>query len=347
MKNRNTAATALGAFLSLVAAQVQAKPVVLRLHEMLAPDAAFSRLGLLKWATLVEKESHGQIRIEIHDSMKLGGKPAQLYDQARDGTVDLSWVVLGYSAGRFPATTTFELPFMVANGEATSRALQGFCALRCKDEFADVHVIAWHTHGPALIHASRAITRLEDVRGLRLRPGTAAIGEVLGKAGAVPVAMPATEVYEALRTGQIEATTIPWSSEVNTAKPASDFLHFHTAAGGTRGFYTQTFALVMNKDAYAKLSPAQRIVIDRNSGMKTAALLGRAMDESDKLGRDMAKRHGDTLITLGADETRRWRTLAQPVIDSWLNAMKAKGMDGQGMLDQARALVSKGAKRGG
>jgi TRAP-type C4-dicarboxylate transport system substrate-binding protein len=347
MKAHRQYSAMLGALLTLCAPVAHAGPTVLRLHEMLAPDAAFSRLGLQAWAKGVEDDSHGQIKIEIHDSMNLGGKPAQLFDQARDGVVDLSWVVLGYSAGRFPATTTFELPFMVANGEATSRAFQTFCMAHCAAEFADVRVIAWHTHGPALIHANRAIARLEDVQGLRLRPGSAAIGQLLGKAGATPVSMPATEVYDALKSGQIEATTIPWSSEVNTAKPASDFLHFHTQAGGKRGFYTQTFALVMNKAAYAHLSPALRAVIDRHSGLRAATQFGRAMDQSDRLGREAAQSHGDTLITLTPEETARWQALGQPVIDEWLTTMKGKGLDGPALLQEARALIAKGDKRGG
>ncbi|HZU62060.1 MAG TPA: TRAP transporter substrate-binding protein [Novosphingobium sp.] len=316
----------------------------LRLHQMLPADAAFTRLGLQAWARAVEQDAGGRLRIEIHSGMELGGKPADLYDQARDGTVDLSWVVLGYTPGRFPATTTFELPFMVRSARATSQAFQSFCTLYCASAFGDVHVIAWHTHGPALIHASRPIASLDDLRGLRLRPGSAAIGQFLAAAGATTLAMPATQVYEALRSGQIDATTIPWSSEVNTSKPASDILHFHTAAGGPRGLYTQTFALVMNQAAYRRLPAPLRAVIDRHSGLAAARLFGQAMDESDRLGRTAALAHGDRLITLGPAETARWRQAAQPVIAAWRTAMQARGLEAGRLLARANALLDRAGR---
>ncbi|MBK6999706.1 MAG: hypothetical protein IPH35_07005 [Rhodoferax sp.] len=45
--------------------------------------------------------------------MQLGGTPAQRYDRARDGVADIVWTLPGYSAGRFPKSEVFELPFMM------------------------------------------------------------------------------------------------------------------------------------------------------------------------------------------------------------------------------------------
>ena len=54
--------------------------------------------------------------------MQLGGTPVQLYDQAKDGVVDVVWTLPGNTAGRFPRIEVFELPFMMNNAEATSKA---------------------------------------------------------------------------------------------------------------------------------------------------------------------------------------------------------------------------------
>ena len=54
--------------------------------------------------------------------MQLGGTPVQLYDQAKDGVVDIVWTLPGNTAGRFPRIEVFELPFMMNNAEATSKA---------------------------------------------------------------------------------------------------------------------------------------------------------------------------------------------------------------------------------
>jgi TRAP-type C4-dicarboxylate transport system substrate-binding protein len=50
------------------------------------------------------------VSIEIFPAMTLGGKPPQLPRQARDGVVDLVWIVNTYAAGAFPRTEVFELP---------------------------------------------------------------------------------------------------------------------------------------------------------------------------------------------------------------------------------------------
>ena len=40
--------------------------------------------------------------------MQLGGTPANLYDQARDGVADVVWTLAGNSPGRFPRVEVFE-----------------------------------------------------------------------------------------------------------------------------------------------------------------------------------------------------------------------------------------------
>ena len=74
------------------------------------------------WMEKVEKDSGGRIKFEAYPAMQLGGTPVQLYDQARDGVVDIVWTLPGNTAGRFPRIEVFELPFMMNNAEATSKA---------------------------------------------------------------------------------------------------------------------------------------------------------------------------------------------------------------------------------
>ena len=64
--------------------------------------------------------------------------PPHLYDQARDGVADVVWTVPGYQAGRFPRTQVFELPFVMTNAEATSRAAWDFVQKNAMDEHKDV-----------------------------------------------------------------------------------------------------------------------------------------------------------------------------------------------------------------
>ena len=80
----------------------QSPQVTLKLHHFLPPVANVPTQFLTPWARKVEQESNGRIKIDVFPSMQLGGAPPQLYDQARDGVVDLVWTLTGYTAGRFP-----------------------------------------------------------------------------------------------------------------------------------------------------------------------------------------------------------------------------------------------------
>ncbi len=310
-----------------------AQETTLRLHQMLPPQATIPALAIAPWAKAIEDESGGRIKIELYPSMQLGGTPPQLFDQAKDGVVDIIWTVLGYTPGRFPKSEVFETPFMVSTGEATSRAFQRYVEQYAMDEFQDVHLICVHTHGPGLFHTKTPVEKLEDLKGMKIRGGSRLINEMLTLLGAEPVGMPVPEVPEALSKGVIDGTTIPW--EVTTALKSSELVHNHTGFSGDRGLYTQTFGVVMNKDAYNKLPDDLKAIIDKHSGIACADQFGKAMDEGDAKGLAVAQKLGNNIITLDEAETQRWKDAAQPVIQNWIDSTE----NGQELYDAAKKLV--------
>lgn len=311
-----------------------AEEVTLRLHQFLPATSSVPRDGIAPWAKRIEDASNGRIRIELYPSMQLGGSPTDLFDQAREGVVDLVWTVLGYTPGRFPKSEVFETPFMVTSAEATSRAFERFVEHYAMDEFDSVKLIAVHTHGPGLFHTKTPITSLTDLGGMKIRGGSRIISNMLAELGASPIGMPVTQVPEALSTGVISGTTIPW--QVTIALRTSELAHNHTGFSGPNGLYTQTFALVMNKDRYQSLPDDLKAIIDANSGIEIAAAFGRAMDKDDVVGRQMALDLGNAIVTLDAAETARWKAAAHPTIDKWIAATP----DGQMLYDAAKALVA-------
>jgi TRAP-type C4-dicarboxylate transport system substrate-binding protein len=337
---RRTALAALGAVAAAtLATTAAAQTVTLRLHQFLPPQAVIPAKALVPWAQKVEAESGGKIKVQLFHAMQLGGAPPQLFDQARDGVVDLSWTVLGYTPGRFPKTEVFELPFMSGDPEASSRAIQEYVEKFAADEFKDVKLIAVHTHGPGLFHTKAPVTGLESLRGMKIRGGSRIISNMLTKLGATPVGMPVPAVTDALSKGTIDGTTIPW--EVTPSLKVTELVKNHTTFAGKEGLYTQTFAFSMNKASYDKLPPDLKAVIDKNSGVEVAAMFGRAMDEGDKVGRQIAERSKNNIVALDMAETQRWRRTAASVETDWINEVKGKGIDGAKLAAEARALIAK------
>ena len=340
---RRAALTALGAAaLATVAGGAMAQTVTLRLHQMLPPQATIPAKALVPWAQKIEAESGGKIKVQLFHAMQLGGAPPQLFDQAKDGVVDLTWTVLGYTPGRFPKTEVFELPFMSSSAEASSKAIQEYVEKFAADEFKDVKLIAVHTHGPGLFHTKQPVTGLETLRGMKVRGGSRIINNMLTKLGATPVGMPVPAVTDALSKGTIDGTTIPW--EVTPALKVSELVKNHTTFAGDRGLYTQTCAFSMYKASYEKLPADLKKVIDNNSGLPAAAMFGRAMDEGDKAGRAIAEKAGNNIVALDAAETQRWRRTAATVETDWINEVKGKGIDGAKLASEARALIAKYSK---
>ena len=279
---------------TLFAGSAMAQQVTLRLHQFLPPQATIPAKAIIPWAQKVEKESGGKIKVQMFHAMQMGGSPAQLFDQAKDGVADITWTVLGYTPGRFVKTEVFEIPFIAPSGpnagEITSKAVWEYVDKYAGDEFKDVKLIAVHAHGPGVFHTKQAVTGLETLRGMKIRGGTRIVNNMLVKLGATPVGMPVPAVTEALSKGVIDGATTTW--EVSPSLKVTELVKNHTSFAGDKGLYNMAFAFSMNKATYDKLPPDLKKVIDNNSGLEAAAMFGRAMDEGDKAGRDIAAKAG-------------------------------------------------------
>ena len=332
------AAAALGApAFSSLAQQV----VTLKFHTFMSPTSNVW-LGMHKpWMDKVEKESNGRIKFEGYPAMQLGGTPPQLYDQAKDGVVDIVWTLPGYTAGRFPRIEAFELPFMMSNAEATSKAFWEYVQTTAVGEFKDTQVIALQVHGPGVIHTvDKPVRSVADMRGLKLRGPTRQVTKLLGVLGATPVGMPLPAIPDALSKGVINGCVIPW--EVVPSVKVNELTKFHAEFDSSGGsLYTTSFVMAMNKAKYASLAPDLKKVIDNNSGMATSAMLGKIQQGNDVAGRKSASDRGNTIYTVSAAEAQEFRRKARTVEVEWVEDMNKKGFDGKKLLDTARSLIQK------
>lgn len=320
-----------------------AQEVTLRLHQFLPPVATVPKHILKPWGDRLAELSGGRIKIEHFDGMSLGGRPSDLMDQARDGAVDMSMTVVGYTPGRFPRTEVFELPFMMTNPIATSLA---YWEMVEKDfqsnEYADVKVLGAWVHGPGVVHTNEPVTKLEDMKGKTLRGPTRVINDMLSELGAEPVGMPLPAIPEALSKGVIKGTVIPW--EVTPSIRLTELVKNHTEFGGPEALYTATIVLVMNKAKYDALPDDLRAILDAEAGAKLSAFAAEVMEAYDKPGRDIAVAAGNNIIELDEAEVARWKEAAQPVIARWVAEMDGQGIDGQALIDQAKALIAEKSK---
>jgi TRAP-type C4-dicarboxylate transport system substrate-binding protein len=336
MKTKSIILGAIAAF--ALSTTAFAQEVTLRIHQMLPAQATIPAQAIQPWAAKVQEESGGRIAFELYPAMQLGGVPADLYDQAKDGVVDIVWTIMGYTPGRFPKSEVFELPFLITNGEDSSAAFYNYVMENAADEYAGVKVLALHTHGPGLFHSQEPINNLEDLQGMKVRGGSRIISNMLAQLGAEPVGMPVTQTPEALSKGVIEATTVPW--EVTPSLRIAELVRNHTGFTSQYGLYSQTFGMFMNMDSYNNLPDDLKAVIDANAGAELSRQFGIVMDNGDSVGLKLAVEAGNNIVQLDEAETQRWIDAAQATVDQWLADMSAAGVDGQKLLDAARAAVA-------
>lgn len=330
-------ASAAALSLGLTGGMAAAQEVTLTLHQFLPPQANVPKLILDVWADKVEADSEGRIKIDRFPSMQLGGTPPELMDQAIDGVSDIVWTVVGYTPGRFPTTEVFELPFMMTNARAASRAYWEMFETHMKDtEFKDVHILGTWVHGPGLIHVNAEVRSPSDMEGLKIRGGSRLASALLEQLGASPVGMPVPAIPEALSKGVIDGTTIPW--EVTAALKIPELVEYHTEFPGN-ALYVLTFVLAMNKDRYDSLPDDLKQVVDDNSGLEFSIFAGGTMEDSDAPARQAALDRGNTVVTLTEAEAAAWQEASAPIYDAWVAEMDERGIDGQALIDEARGLI--------
>jgi len=337
----NMKKTLIAACIGVVALAANAQEVTLKVHHFLGPQSTQHVNMFGVWCDKLAKESANKLKCQIYPSMQLGGSPPQLYDQAKDGVADIVWTVAGYSAGRFPKIEVFELPFMMTNAEATSRAAWEYYDKYDRDEFKDTHLLAVHVHGPGNIYTTnKPIRTLADFKGLKLRAPTRLTNKMLAMLGATPVGMPVPAVPEALSKGVIDGAVIPYEVapgiKVNeltkyTAEPDRKF----------NALYTTVFVVAMNKAKYESLAPDLKKVLDANSGADFSAFMGKTQEAADVPGRAQMVASGSQITVIPGAELDKWRKATDTLDDQWVADVTAKGGDGKKLLQEARDLIKK------
>ncbi|MCX5810057.1 MAG: TRAP transporter substrate-binding protein [Proteobacteria bacterium] len=285
---------------------------------------------LESWCKELEKRTNGRVKVNYYPAGTL--VPAvQAYDAATKGISDVGNHVLGYTVGRFPLTEVLDLPLGYPNNTVPTKLANAFYAKFNPKEFNDVKVLWFHAQAPGIIHTkTKPINKLEDLKGMKMRTyGSNA--KLMSLLGGTPVAMPMTDVYDALSRGVAEGLMCAY--EATEGFRFGDQLKYSTENFTTS--YSAVFVVMMNKDKWNSLPPdIQKIVDDMSKEYieKYAAM----WDDIEKSGKAYLIKRGNKIISLSNEEQARWVEKAQPIFDDYVKKMKEKGLPGEEALKFAR-----------
>jgi TRAP-type transport system periplasmic protein len=303
----------------------------LRLSTFVPPVHVIYREILVPWANEVTNATNGEVKVTLYPSMQLGGKAPELYRQAVDGVADIVFTLPGYTSPAFPRTQMIELPGLKPDGVAATNMMWDLLNPYLLPEYEGVKVIAlWGAEDAGLMMRGGAIRSLADLKGKRMRAPSAAQAKQLEVMGAVPIAMPITEVYQSLERGVVDGAMLPFST-------IPDFRLGEVAKGYTIAgplFGRSSFLVAMNKKKYDSLSPKARAAIDRLSGRAlsleaTKVYLKRSMQGVESV------RGKAEVFELSAEEQKRISAVLRPIISDWIRENEAKGIPAREMLKKA------------
>jgi TRAP-type transport system periplasmic protein len=313
--------------------------VMLKLHHAQSSVSCVHANFLAPWARKIEAQSNGRIRIDIFPSMALGGRPAELFNQAHDRVADIVWAMPSETPGRFPRIETFELPFVPSRRAlVSSKAIEDFAVEFLQDEFNEIHPLCFSCADRGVLHASRPIETRAAFGGLRLDVPTRFAGAAVEVLGGQAVPMPSAQLPFAVAGRVVDGCIIPW--DMVPALKLDELFKAHTDFPDY-ALSTTTAVLAMNKTAYAELPADLKKIIDDNSGQLAASMAGTMWDLKAKAVADAVSQGVDVIVTLEPETVAHWRKATEPVIEAWRKQMKALKIDGEKLLAGARTLIEK------
>lgn len=275
-----------------------------------------------EWAREVEKRTGGKVKITIFPGGTLTPAPT-CYDGVVKGISDIGMSVLAYTKGKFPLTEVIDLPLGYTNGVAATSLINQYYAKFKPKEFDEVKILYLHAHGPGILHTKKAVNKLEELKGLRVRC-TGTVTEIVKALGGVPMSMPMGETYDALNRGMVEGSMAPIESLEGWKW--GEVVKFTTESFGSA--YSTAFFVAMNKEKWNALSADVQQTIEKVNAEwvgKTGAL----WDAVDKSGREFSLKLGNKVIPLSREENQKWAKTASPVLDEYVKRMKEKGLPGE------------------
>ncbi len=285
-----------------------------------------------EWAQEIEKRTDGKVKITVYAGETLTKAP-QVYEGVVNGVSDIGMSVFAYTRGRFPLLEGLDLPVGYPDGLTATKVANEMVKKYNPAELSDVKVLYLHAHGPGILASKKKIESISDIAAMKIR-ATGLSAKIVSSLGAVPIAMSQGETYEALQKGVAEATFCP----VETLKgwkqgEVIDYVIDTRAIG-----YTTAMFVVMNRQKWESLPADIQKVFDEVSN-EWIEKQGKAWDKSDSEGEEFVKGLNKTFISLSAEQENALVESVKPVLESYIEAVEAKGLPGRAFLDDIKSLL--------
>ena len=314
-------------------AQTPAKPIELRWAN--GNPAGNVQTTKIDWlAAEVNKRTGGRVKITVYPGETLCKSPESLYALS-SGIADAATLAIPHFPGKFPECDITNLPFFVANRTIATHLLNELYLMGLMKSFEPYHVLYLDATDAAYWYfRNKKVTKMEDLRGMKLRAPSGINIKALEALGATPVSIVTQETPTALERGTIDGlNTMPsWFNPMQMWQYSKYCLWLPLFAG--------LHAEVMSLKVWNSLPPDVQVIIDR-VGLESKYWYLRQCENLEVDSPVLYRSKGMEVYTLSPEEEARWIKTAEPIIDQWVKDMEAKGLPGKELIKRARGIVGR------
>lgn len=312
----------------------QGKPTELNLAHFFPASHPVETELIQPWAQAINEATDGQVKIISHHSQTLLNAD-NIYEGVVTGVADMGLSCFSYTRGRFPVLEAFELPgIVISNSKVGSKvAWEGVKQLN-PVEVQDTKLMMVLSTGPGDLFTKVPVRDLNDLQRLEIR-ATGLSAQTLQTLGAIPVAMPQSEAYEALSKGVVRGNLSP--IEVLQGWRHAEVTDYLTR---TPFIYNTLFFITMNLDEWNALSPDIQAAIEEvNERYFEEVAMGLWDKQNEAALKWAVEETGMEVIDLSEEEAAKWISIITPIQDEFVARMNEKGLDGQDILDTVKELA--------
>jgi len=311
------------------------EPVSLNVATWGPPMHCVSRNMLTPFIEEMAERTDGQVEMTLYTGSALGGG-AELFDLTKQGAVDISYTLLGYTPGRFPLSSVIELPFLCPSSTVASKVFwdlyEEFPEIQA--EYEGTKVLTLWTTDPNQIHTiDKAVYTPEDLEGLTLRVPNEIMGKMLAKCGATSLVKPMGETYLLLERGVADGACF-------TLEAVKGF-KMQEVVGHTSVLNPQVLAevLVMSQDSWDNLPPNIQEIFEEEFVGGYLGSMGSKSHELDKdMGLQTLQEANREVISFTEEECQVWESLFESIRTDWASEIDADGLPGTAILNRAIEL---------
>ncbi len=257
--------------------------------------------------------SKGRLDIKVYGAGELVGA-FEVFDAVSQGTAEMGHGAAYYWRGKLPIAAMFAtVPFGMNAQEMNGWLHYGGGLELWRELYEPFNLVPFAAGNSGVQMAgwfNQEINSVEDLRGLKMRiPGLG--GEVLKRAGGIPVVLPGGEVFTALQTGVIDATE--WVGPYNDLS-----LSLHSVA---KYYYYPgwhepgpTLEAIVNKEAWDSLPEDLQVMIEMSVRAINDDMLSEFTARNNAALRVLIDEHGVELRALPDDVIAVLRDAAAEVV---------------------------------